>query len=328
MLNQYVSLALSRRGSDLHIEPGVPIAIRVQGALQQVGDAVGALVTNDIARSLLDEKGWQDFERLGGCTIATSVAGIRCRVSLLRSLRGIGIAVRLFNRAVVTTENLNLHPSIGQLVKHRHGLILVCGPTGSGKTSTMMALLENLNQHETRHIITLESPIEYIITPRRSMVRQREIGNHCPSFEQALLDGMRDNPDVLLVGEMREAELMRQTLAAAETGHLVMSTMHSSSTAEALQRVVSAFPALQQPSVCAQIADSLVAVICQRLVYHDQANSLVPLCEVLVGTTAVKAIIRQGHFNMLATALESGGGEGQLTWAHYQRWLDKKADWL
>ena len=205
------------------------------------------------------------------------------------------MAIRLLSSFQATVERLNLHPDLKKLVKNTHGLILVSGPTGSGKSSTLAALIQEINLTETRHIVTVESPIEYTFRPRRSYIRQREVGRDTPSFEQALLDALREDPDVLMVGEMRDPETMRLTLSASETGHLVLATVHSSSCAEALQRVASAFPAEIQGAVCAQLADCLVAVISQRLRFRPDLNIRVPECEILVATHAVKNFIRNAR---------------------------------
>src|SRR5947209_12352443 len=168
-----------------------------------------------------------------------------------------------------TVKNLDLHPDLKKFLAPTTGLVLVSGPTGSVKSSTVAALLEEINLTEPRHIITIESPIEYMFRPRKSYIRQREVGRDTPSFDQALLDALREDPDVLMVGEMRDPETMRLTLSASETGHLVMATVHSSTCAEALQRVVSAFPAEIQASVAGQLADCLLAVISQRLHFRN-----------------------------------------------------------
>src|SRR5204862_2707906 len=179
-------------------------------------------------------------------------------------------------------------PDLKKIVNAPNGLVLLSGPTGSGKSSTMAAMIQEINLTDARHIITLESPIEYVFRPRLSYIRQREVGRDTPSFEQALLDALREDPDVLMVGEMREPETMRLTLNASETGHLVLATVHSSTCAEALQRVVSAFPSEIQASVAAQLADSLVAVVSQRLRFRPELNIRVPECEILMATHAVK----------------------------------------
>jgi twitching motility protein PilT len=206
-------------------------------------------------------------------------------------------------------------------------LILVSGATGSGKSSTLAALIEEINQTDTRHIVTIESPIEYNFRPRRAYIRQREVGRDTPSFEQALIDALREDPDVLMVGEMREPETMRLTLAASETGHLVMATVHSSTCAEALQRVVSAFPAEIQSSVAAQLADCILAVISQRLRFRPELNIRVPECEILIPTHAVKNFIRTRDFFKITSSLETGAEHGMWTYQRYRTWLDTRKSW-
>jgi twitching motility protein PilT len=227
----------------------------------------------------------------------------------------------------VTVEKLNLHPDLKKLAAQPHGLILVSGPTGSGKSSTMAALIQEVNQTQARHIITVEQPIEYQIRPQVSFVRQREVGRDTPSFEQALIDALREDPDVLMVGEMREPETMRLTLNASETGHLVMATIHSSSATEALQRMILAFPSEIQNSVAAQLADCLSAVICQRLRFEERLGIRVPECEILRPTHAVKNFIRRGEFHQIASVMETGADHGMWTFARYRNWMAAKKDW-
>jgi twitching motility protein PilT len=219
----------------------------------------------EMARHLLGDDHWHHFLERRSFDMSKTIQGVRCRINVLQSSRGVGFAIRLLASFQATLEKLNLHPDLRKLITPTNGLILVSGPTGSGKSSTMAALIQEINLSETRHIVTIESPIEYVFRPRKSYIRQREVGRDTPSFEQALLDALREDPDVLMVGEMREPETMRLTLSASETGHLVMATVHSSTCAEALQRVVSAFPAEIQSAVSAQLADCLLAVISQRL---------------------------------------------------------------
>ncbi|MGA2279984.1 MAG: type IV pilus twitching motility protein PilT [Verrucomicrobiota bacterium] len=258
--------------------------------------------------------------------MSKTIRGVRCRINILQTARGIGLAVRLLSSFQATVEKLNLHPDLKKLVKNTHGLILVSGPTGSGKSSTLAALIQEINLTETRHIVTVESPIEYTFRPRRSYIRQREVGRDTPSFEQALLDALREDPDVLMVGEMRDPETMRLTLSASETGHLVLATVHSSSCAEALQRVASAFPAEIQGAVCAQLADCLVAVISQRLRFRPDLNIRVPECEILVATHAVKNFIRTREFFKIISAIETGADHGMWGFQRYCKWLETRTN--
>jgi twitching motility protein PilT len=183
----------------------------------------------DMARTLIGENQWPVFLERRSFDLSKTVRGVRCRINVLQTSRGVGLAIRLLSPFQATVEKLNLHPDLKKLVKNTHGLILICGPTGSGKSSTLAALIQEINLTETRHIVTVESPIEYTFRPRRAYIRQREVGRDTPSFEQALLDALREDPDVLMVGEMRDPETMRLTLSASETGHLVLATVHSSS---------------------------------------------------------------------------------------------------
>jgi twitching motility protein PilT len=292
-----------------------------------VGDSVPAASLTALAREVLGN-GWNDFLERGSADLAVAVRGVRCRVNILRSARGVGFAIRLLGSSQVTLQRLNLHPDLKRLVQGRHGLILVSGPTGSGKTTTLAALIQEINLSEARHIITLENPVEYTIAPRQSFVRQREVGRDTPTFEQALIDALREDPDVLVVGEMREPAVMRLTLNAAETGHLVLATVHSSTAPEALQRIVSSFPAEIQSAVCGQIADCLVGVVAQRLHVREDVGVRVPACEILMASTPVKALVRQGQFFKLDSAIETGAADGSWSWARYAEWLARKTDWV
>ncbi len=281
-----------------------------------------------MARELLSGDAWNEFVQQRSYDLSRAIAGVRCRVNLLHSSRGVGLAIRLLTSFQASLASLNLHPDLKKLVANKHGLIMVSGPTGSGKSATVAALLQEINVNEARHIMTIESPIEYVLVPRQSLIRQRQVGRDTPSFEQALLDALREDPDVLMVGEMRDPETMRLTLNAAETGHLVVTTLHSASAAEALGRVVSAFPAEVQSGICGQLADCLAAVVCQRLRYRADLKLRLPECEILLPSSGVRGTIRMGQFSRLATALEGGGQEGQWTWARYRAWLDQKKDWV
>ncbi len=326
-LDTLVASAREQGASDVHLEGGVPPTYRVRGSLKRQGEAMPAALLTSFARELLGDE-WSAFVDRGSADLSRVIAGQRCRLNVLRTSRGVGFAIRLLTSSAATLKSLNLHPDLARLVRPTHGLVLVCGPTGAGKTSTLAALLQEVNLHEARHIITVESPVEYALQPKRSLVRQREVGRDTPSFEQALLDALREDPDVLMVGELRDPEVMRLTLAAAETGHLVLATMHSSKASEALQRLVSAFAPEVQQSVCAQLADVLVGVVAQRLRFDEARALLVPECEVLMASSAVRALVRQGQFFKLASAMETAAAEGSITFARYAEWLSKKTDFV
>ena len=327
-LESLIELAASNGASDLHLESGLSPALRVRGTLRVAGDAIPGKALAEMARLLIGEEQWQAFLERRSFDLSKTIRGVRCRINILHSARGVGFAIRLLATFQATVEKLNLHPDLKKFVKHTHGLILVSGPTGCGKSSTLAALIQEINLTETRHIVTVESPIEYSFRPRRAFIRQREVGRDTPSFEQALLDALREDPDVLMVGEMREPETMRLTLSASETGHLVLATVHSSTCAEALQRVASAFPAEIQSSVCAQLADCLVAVISQRLHFRQDLNIRVPECEILVATHAVKNFIRNRDFFKIVSALETGADHGMWSFQRYSKWLETRSNWF
>src|SRR5215467_1005375 len=326
-LESLITTAQQQGASDLHLEAGLPPALRIRGTLRTVGEPLPAQTLLGFARDLIGETHWPQFLERRSFDLSKTIQGVRCRINILQSSRGVGFAIRLLASFQATLEKLNLHPDLRKLVTPTNGLILVSGPTGSGKSSTMAALIQEINLSETRHIVTIESPIEYVFRPRKSYIRQREVGRDTPSFEQALLDALREDPDVLMVGEMRDPETMRLTLSASETGHLVMATVHSSTCAEALQRVVSAFPAEIQGSVAAQLADCLMAVISQRLRFRPEINMRVPECEILMPTNAIKNFIRNRDFFKIISAVETGGEHGMWSYQRYRTWLDNRTRW-
>ena len=326
-LHSLVGMAKASGASDLHLEPGLPPALRVRGTLRASGAPLSGKLLAEEARELIGAEGWNEFLQRRSYDMSKNIQGVRCRINVLHTSRGVGMAVRLLMGFTATLEKLNLHPDFKKLILNNTGLIIISGPTGSGKSSTMAALIQEINLIETRHIVTIESPIEYQFRPHHAYIRQREVGRDTPSFEQALVDAMREDPDVLMVGEMRDPETMRLTLNAAETGHLVLATAHSGTATEALQRVVSAFPTDIQNGVSAQIADCLVGVICQRLTYREDLKMQVPECEVLMPTHAVKNFIRRGEFFKIGSMMETGADQGMWTYLRYRGWLASRKTW-
>jgi len=326
-LESLVNLAQSNGASDLHLEAGLPAALRIRGALRTTGEPIPAKLLKEMAHGVIGEEEWGRFLERRSIDLSKTMGGVRCRINILQTSRGIGFAIRLLATFQATVEKLNLHPDLKKLAAPANGLILVSGATGSGKSSTLAALIQEINLTDSRHIVTVESPIEYTFRPRRAYIRQREVGRDTPSFEQALLDALREDPDVLMVGEMRDPETMRLTLNASETGHLVLATVHSSTCAEALQRVVSAFPSEIQSSVSSQLADCLVAVISQRLRFRPDLNIRVPECEILVATHAVKNFIRNRDFFKIISSLETGAEHGMWSFQRYRSWVDSRTNW-
>lgn len=326
-LKSLIASARKQDASDLHLEAGLPATLRIRGALRAVGEPLSAPLLLQFAHELIDPTFWPKFELQRSFDLSKTIAGVRCRINVLHTARGVGMAIRLLAAHQISLQSLNLHPDLSRFIGPSHGLVLVSGPTGSGKSSTLAAFIQEINLAEARHIVTIENPIEYTFRPRRSFIRQREVGRDTPSFEQALLDALREDPDVLMVGELREPETMRLTLSAAETGHLVLATVHSGTCAEALQRIVSAFPSEIQNNVAAQLADCLVGVVSQRLRFREDLNLRVPECEVLTPSTAIKAFIRSRDFFKIPQVLETGADHGMWTFQRYQSWLTKRSKW-
>jgi len=328
-LKDWVQKGRELGASDLHLEAGTPLVARIRSELNPIGEPLSGTRLAEVAQGLLGAEAWGRFIERGSADVSLVASGMRCRVSLYRTIRGIAMAVRLLAPSVNDLRSCNLHPDLRKLVEATSGLAVVSGPTGSGKSTTLAALIEEINTSRARNIITLESPLEYVFTNRRSFIRQREIPTHSATFEQAIIDALRENPDVLVVSEMRTPEVMRLTLSAAETGHLVLATMHSATCAEALNRICMSFPAEIQGSIRAQLGDSLVGVVCQRLEFLGGAYQLrVPKCEVLFGSSAAKATIRSGQFSQIANVILSGGEDGMWTFDRYQRWMEQRSDWI
>lgn len=327
-LQELIRTARQVGASDVHLEPGLPAALRTSGALRMTGEPLSSTALEQAAKELLGDAGWTDFVERGSHDGSRTICGVRCRITILRTARGVGMAIRILASFQATLERLNLHPDLRHWVNRSHGLILISGPTGCGKSSTLAALLQEINLHDARHAITIESPIEYFFRPRKAFIRQREVGRDTPSFAQALIDALREDPDVILVGEMRDPETMRLTLNASETGHLVMSSVHSSNCVEALQRVVASFSPDIQAAVAAQLADCLVAVMAQRLDYRPDLKIRVPECEILIPTNPVKAHIRNRDFFRIQSVLETGAEAGMFTWERYRHWMSRRSNWF
>jgi twitching motility protein PilT len=326
-LESLIAAAHEQGASDLHLEPGLPLALRIRGALRTSGEPMAARVLHDWAREVIGAEHWPRFLERRSFDLSRTLRGVRCRLNILQTSRGVGFAIRLLASFQATLDRLNLHPDLKRLVAREHGLVILTGPTGCGKSSTMAALIQEINLTDSRHIVTVESPIEYTFRPKLSFIRQREVGRDTPSFEQALLDALREDPDVLMVGELRDPETIRLTLNASETGHLVLATMHSSTCVEALQRIASAFPSEIQNGVRAQLADCLAGAVSQRLRYRQDLKMLVPECEILLPSIPVKAHIRNGDFFKIVQAMETGADQGMWTFPRYQTWMENKRSW-
>ncbi len=306
-----------RTASDLLLIPGSPPVVRIDGRLETLALPEIELTTvrglfaahlNRRAERLLAECGAADFSlRLAG---ADGRTGWRLRVNLQRQGGGLGAAVRALPRQVPGLDELNLPPALGDLARAANGLVLVCGPTGSGKSTTLAAMLDRVNRTELRHVITIEDPVEYEHVGGRSLFEQVEIGTDAPEFALALRSALRRDPDVILVGEMRDLETIATALTAAETGHLVLSTLHTADSAQAIHRIIDVFPASQQEQIRHQLSLALRAVICQQLVPVAAGGGRVPAVELLLATYAVRNHIRRGTTERIYNELVAGRSRG------------------
>jgi twitching motility protein PilT len=327
-MQEWVRKGRELGASDLHVEAEtVPVA-RIRGQLSAIGQPIAGTSLVQSGRELLGSDGWSQFLSRGSADLSRTIAGVRCRINIFQTLRGVAMAIRLLSSFQNNLRACNLHPDLKRWTEMTTGLIVVAGPTGSGKSTTLAALVEEINSSSPRNVIAIESPIEYLFTNRRSFIRQREVPTHSPSYEQALVDALRENPDVLVIGEMRTPEVMRLTLSAAETGHLVIATMHSATCAEALTRLCMSFPAEIQGSIRAQLADCFVGFICQRLEFLAEHRLRVPVCEILLPSAASKGTIRGGQFSQIANVLQTGGEQGMWNFDRYERWVAQKKDWV
>jgi twitching motility protein PilT len=313
-----------RRGaSDLLLVPGsVPVA-RVDGRLERLSlPSIGDHTVRDLFRSHLSRRAHSHLADRGSAdfSLRMSDAGDRrawrFRVNLQRQGAGLAAAVRALPRRIPTLDELNLPPSLADLATASGGLVLVCGPTGSGKSTTLAAMLDRLNRTDFRHVITIEDPVEYEHSNDRSVFEQIEIGGDAPEFSTALRASLRRDPDVILVGEMRDLETVSTALTAAETGHLVLSTLHTGDSAQAIHRIIDVFPASQQEQIRHQLALSIRAVVCQQLLPTADGRGRFPAVEVLVATYAIRNHIRKGNTDRLYNELTSGRGHGMQTMEH------------
>jgi twitching motility protein PilT len=317
-LQALLDQAMSRGASDLLLSAGARPFLRVDGDLVEAsGVALTARDLHGFFATLVGPDRWRRFEATGsldfGFSHGTSDSSdpLRVRGNLFRHLSGVAAALRPLRAEIPTLAELQLPESLGELCELPHGLVLVTGASGAGKSTTLAALLERLNRTRPCHIVTLEDPIEYRHRRQRALIHQREVGEHVESFAAGLRAALRENPDVLLVGEMRDAETIRLALTAAQTGHLVLSTLHSGTAVMAIERIIDVFAESEKLHVRQELAMSLRQVVAQQLLPSAQGGR-VPALERLTVNHAVAAQIRDGRTHMLATQIEIGGGEGMI----------------
>jgi twitching motility protein PilT len=316
-----INNAIKDMVSDIYITGSHPVVSRKQGkiqfhqSIQWSCEEVDALV-----RKLLTDQQLLSLRERKSLDYAISIGHARLRINFFTTTRGLSMAIRILPGHIPTIEELNLHPSLNEITTLKSGLILNCGPTGVGKTTTIAAIINEINNTRPSHIVTLENPIEYRFRSNKAFIQQRELDTHMPSFAQGLLDVLRENPDVIVVGEMREPETMQLTLNAAKSGHLVLATMHASTPEEAIYRFCNSVPVDSQNEIRYQLASSLCWLIVQQLVFIKKLNFRVPLLTIVKGTQAVKNTIRENKLHQLSSAIQVGRTEGMFS---SERYLDE-----
>ena len=266
---------------------------------------------------LLVPRQLEDLQERKSVDFAMSASNARLRINVFTTARGISLAIRILPGHIPTIDELNLHPSLHEIATLKSGLVLTCGATGAGKTTTIAALINEINTVRQAHIVTLENPIEYRFQSNKSFIQQRELGSHMPSFAQGLLDVLRENPDVVVVGELREPETMRLTLNAAESGHLVIATLHASTPEEAIYRLCNAVPLESQNEIRYQLASTLNWIIVQQLTYLEKVGYRVPLLTIVRGTQSIKNLIRENKLNQINSSIQLSKTEGMFTAERY-----------
>jgi twitching motility protein PilT len=293
-LNEILTVAVKARGSDIHIKSGLPPVVRIDGTLRPIPNAsrMSPDQMQRIAFGIMNEKQKTTFQDKLEMDLSYGVPGLgRFRVSVYMQRGTIGMVFRSIPYNIPSLDSLNLPPALKKIALEERGLVLVTGTTGSGKSTTLAAMIDYINEHRTCNIITVEDPVEYLHKDKKSIISQREIGFDTLSFANALRGALRQDPDVILVGEMRDMETIETALTAAETGHLVMSTLHTVDAAETINRVIAAFPPYQQRQIRTQLASVIKGVVSQRLVARADGKGRVPAVEVMLATARIRECI-------------------------------------
>lgn len=320
-MEEIVALSVKHNVSDLHLSNAWPARWRKRGRLEAAPFPIPDM--DSLLAQWLDARQLAVFQQEGQLDFAVTLTGNqRLRASAFRQQRGISLALRLLPSRCATLEALATPAALPELLASENGLILVTGATGSGKSTTLAAMVDWLNRHTDGHILTLEDPIEYIYASQRCLIQQREIGVHCSSFAAGLRAALREDPDVILLGELRDSETIRLALTAAETGHLVLATLHTRGAAQAVERLVDTFPAQEKEPVRSQLAGSLRAVLSQKL-EPDKQEGRVALFELLINTPATGNLIREGKTHQLPHVIQTGQQAGMMTFA--QSWQQRQA---
>ncbi len=312
-IKNYFKKAVEKKASDLHLISGNKPTLRIQGTLEVIDDNI--LKSKDLEGaifSLMDQADVEIFKRTRELDIALDVAGGHFRVNLHQQEGQIGIAARFVPEKIPTPKEIYFSEAIYKFSHLNQGLILVTGPSGSGKSTTLAVLIDLINKERKAHIITIEDPIEFIFKEDQSIIEQRELGRDTHSFHEALKRALRQDPNVIMVGEMRDLETISATLTAAETGHLVLSTLHTNTAAETVERIVDMFPAHRQQQILLQLASVLRAVICQQMLPKKGGGILVAR-EIMINTSAIANLIREDKIAHIPSVMQTSRSEGMIT---------------
>ncbi|QXE00565.1 type IV pilus twitching motility protein PilT [Terribacillus sp. DMT04] len=313
--DQLLIAAMEMNASDIHLTVAVPPIFRVHGVLRRHrGKNLNPEDTEGMAKAILSEKNWLRFKEAGEVDFSYSIPGIsRFRINAYHQRGCVSLAVRVVPTNVPTLTDLDLPDVLRMLSGKPQGLILVTGPTGSGKSTTLAAMIHHMNSSMQRHIITLEDPIEYLHKHNQCIIDQREVGLDTDNFANGLRACLRQDPDVILVGELRDLETISTAITAAETGHLVLATLHTSSASQTIDRIIDVFPAEQQPQIRIQLASVLSAVLSQRLVRRADGQGRKALTELLINTSAIKNLIRNGKMHQIPSIMQTSRDQGMHT---------------
>ncbi|WP_312470992.1 type IV pilus twitching motility protein PilT [Neobacillus sp.] len=314
-IDNILRAALEFKASDIHLTVGVPPVFRINGEIKRYGkDMLLPADTEEIAKQIVPENLWDSFKDKGDLDFSFGLPGVsRFRVNAYHQRKSVSLALRVVASKTPTLEDLDLPEIIAKLVEKPQGLILVTGPTGSGKSTTLASMIDYMNRTMRKHIITLEDPIEYLHKHGNSIIDQREVGFDTKSYANGLKGALRQDPDVILVGEMRDLETIGIAITAAETGHLVLGTLHTSSAPATINRIIDVFPATQQPQIRVQLASVLVGVISQRLFPTADKKGRKAATEVLVNNPAIANLIRNEKIHQIPSTMQTSRAQGMHT---------------
>ena len=313
-----IDTAIRESMSDIHITGEHPLVLRKNGEIQFNNSVKWThQEIDDLTRKLLTPRQLERLRQIKSVDVSVSSGNARLRVNVFSTAHGISMAIRILPGCIPTIEELNLHPSLHDISRIKSGMVLICGPAGVGKTTTIAAIINDINKSRPVHIVTLEDPIEYRFQSNKAFIEQRELGSHIPSFEQGLIDVLREDANVIVVGELREAETMRLVLNAAESGHLVIATIHASTPEEAIYRMCNAASADAQNEVRNQLASTLAWITVQQLLYLEKAGQRVPILTIVRGTQAIKNNIRDNNLHQISNIIETSKKEGMFSAEHY-----------